>query len=168
MAPSLAVRGSSGAAPQKFTRSRVRNDLPCLLCSILLAVSLAGCVSYAPAPKPLSQTAERFSARSASLSTVVQTCQRLAPTASCDPGKPDRLMLFAMLVDKNPDVSSARAHLRSVEAAAAAARTSAGATLTLATEYAKASSDPSPWLFGAALDIPLDTGGRRTARVASA
>lgn len=168
MAPSLAVRASSGAAPPKFNRARVRNDFPCLITGVLLALSLAGCVSYAPAPKPLGETADRFAARSASWTAAEQTCHRLAPSAPCDPDKPDQLMLFAMLVENNSDVALARAHLRSVEAAAVAARTPAGPTLTLSSEYAKASSDPSPWLFGAALDIPLDTGGRRAARVASA
>lgn len=168
MAPSFAVRGSSGAAPTKFNRAHARSVLTRQITGVLLILGLASCVSYGPAPKPLGEIADRFAARSASWTAAVQTCQRLAPSAPCDPTRPDRLLLFAMLVENNPDVAAARAHLHSVEAAAVAARAPAGPTLTLSTEYAKASSDPSPWLFGAALDIPLDTGGRRTARIASA
>lgn len=168
MAPSFAVRGSSGAAQTKFNRAHARSVLTRQITGVLLVLGLAGCVSYAPAPRPLGEIADRFAARSASWTAAAQTCQRLAPSAPCYPARPDRLLLFAMLVENNPDVAAARAHLHSVEAAAVAARAPTGPTLTLSTEYAKASSDPSPWLFGAALDIPLDTGGRRTARIASA
>lgn len=168
MAPSFAVRGPLCSASPKFNKPQTSSDLSRRLTSVLLALGLAGCVSYVPAPKSLGETADEFAARSVSWSTVAHTCQRLAPSATCDPGNPDRLMMFAMLVENNPDVAVARAHLRSVEAAATAARTPAGPTLTLSSEYAKASSDPSPWLFGAALDIPLDIGGRRSARIVSA
>jgi outer membrane protein TolC len=42
------------------------------------------------------------------------------------------------------------------------------ATLTLTSEYAVAAPESSPWLFGAALDIPIDRGVRRGARLTSA
>ncbi|NML96087.1 TolC family protein [Novosphingobium olei] len=132
------------------------------------AFAASACVSYAPAPKSLSETAATAAARTVSWASAAASCKQLAPSAPCDPARPDRLLLFAALLENNPEVAAARAHLRSVEAAATAARTPPGATLTLSTEYARASSDPSPWLLGAGLDVPLDTGGRRAARLATA
>lgn len=168
MAPSLPVRGCFGVVPPKFNKAHPLGKRSRKITAVLLTLGLAGCVSYTPAPKPLSKIADQFTGRTVSWTAAAQTCKQLAPTALCDPARPDRLLLFAMVIENNPDVAAARAHLHSVEAAALAARTPAEPTLTLSTEYAKASSDPSPWLFGAALDVPLDTGGRRAARIASA
>lgn len=170
MAFPTAGRRRCGAAPPCYDRSHFCGSVARLKVALALAPAMvvAGCVSYAPAPKSLSQTAAVASARTLLWPGAASTCKRLAPVAQCDPANPDRLLLFAALLDNNPDVAAARAHLRSVEAAASAARTPPGATLTLSTEYARAASDPSPWLLGAGLDIPLDAGGRRAARLASA
>ncbi len=168
MAPSILVRGCLGAAPPKFNKANALGNRSRKITAVLLTLSLAGCVSYASAPKPLGKIADQFTGRTLSWTAAAQTCKQLAPTGPCDPARPDRLLLFAMLIDNNPDVAAARAHLHSVEAVASTARTPGGPTLTLSTEYAKASSDPSPWLLGAALDVPLDAGGRRAARIASA
>lgn len=163
-------RSGCGAAQTRAGTSRFSRLAAQLKVIGALAPTLAvsACVSYAPAPKSLSEAAAATSARTVSWASVAASCKRLAPSAQCDPVRPDRLLLFAALLDGNPDVAAARAHLRSIEAAANAARTPPGAALTLSTEYARASSDPSPWLLGAGLDVPLDTGGRRAARLASA
>lgn len=164
----LAVRGLEGAARPSLRQVRLSGLLPAGITLLVCSLTITGCASYHPAPRTVGGIADHFSAKAVSWPMAAQTCRRLAPAAACDPERPDRLMLFAMLLGSNPDVASARAHLRSAEAAAAAARTPSGPSLTLSTEYARASSDPSPWLFGAALDIPLDIGGRRSARIAGA
>jgi CRISPR system Cascade subunit CasA len=40
-----------------------------------------------------------------------------------------------------------------------------GATLTLTSEYANDPAASSPWLFGGAIDVPIEHGARRTARI---
>ncbi|MGL1595036.1 hypothetical protein ACSTII_00110, partial [Vibrio parahaemolyticus] len=79
----------------------------------------------------------------------------------CDPQQFDRAMLYAAMLRYNPSVALARASLASAAAAARAAHAPPGPTLTLTSEYAGAAPDPSPWLFGDVLDVPLDMGARR-------
>lgn len=166
----LLVRIGDGPArlarvsPQAFSPKR-RFGILAILLSVIL---LAGCTGYTPAPRSIETTAEKFAVRSVSLAQAATICRRLAPTAPCDPQQPDRLLLLAAATRNNPDVAVARAHVRSAEAAARAARSAQPATLTLSTEYARASDAASPWLLGAGLDAPLDIGGRRSARLSAA
>lgn len=129
-------------------------------------LALAGCTHYAPKPVSLANAAARFSARSADLNGAVSVCRSMASRAPCDAGNPDKLVLFEVLLTNNPAVAVARARVTSAEAAARAAHAPVGPTMTLSTEYAGA--DPKPWLLGMATDFPLDTGGRRAARIGSA
>lgn len=129
-------------------------------------LALAGCTHYAPKPVSIANTAVRFSARSADLNRAASACRTMAPRAPCDAGNPDKLVLFELLLANNPVVAAARARVASAEAAARAAHAPVGPTMTLSTEYAGA--DPKPWLLGLATDFPLDTGGRRAARIGSA
>jgi outer membrane protein, heavy metal efflux system len=99
---------------------------------------------------------------------VAAECRRIAPQNACDPQRWDRTMLLAAALLSSPDIAAARSEVASATAAARAARAPAGPTLSLTSEYAGATSDPSPWLFGAGLTVPLDTGGVRRTRLASA
>lgn len=160
---------SHAAADRPMQVDRGCSGLHKRLIAGLVPVALAtGCTAYQPAPRPLADIAATYTARTLSWAEVVQTCKQLATAATCDPTRPDRLLLFAAMLDNNPEIAAARAHLRTAEAAAVAARTPPAATLTLSTEYARDPAASSPWLLGAALDIPLDTGGRRSARLAAA
>lgn len=129
-------------------------------------LALAGCTHYAPKPISLADTAARFSVRTSDLHSAASICRTKAPRAPCDASNPDKLVLFEVLLANNPVVATARARVASAEAAARAAHAPIGPTMTLSTEYAGA--DPMPWLLGVATDFPLDTGGRRAARIGSA
>lgn len=129
-------------------------------------LSLAACTHYAPKPFSIADTATRFSARTVDLNSAASACRTMAPRAPCDAGNPDKLVLFEVLLANNPSVAAARAKVASAEAAAHAAHAPVGPTVTLSSEYAGA--DPKPWLLGLAADFPLDTGGRRAARIGSA
>jgi CRISPR system Cascade subunit CasA len=104
------------------------------------------------------------------VASIIPVLARLAPdTAPPDAAAPwDRLLLFAAMLKNNPDIGAARAAIASAQAAARASRVRPGPTLTLSGEYAGRSPDSSPWLYGAGLDLPIDSGGRRASRLALA
>ncbi len=109
------------------------------LCSALTA--LAGCVAYEPAPIDLARSA-------AALGT---------PIAVISPGEPipypDALDLT---LARSPTVLQARAAYQSALAVARSARVRPAMTLALTAEYSRQSDPTKPWLFGGALDVPLD------------
>ena len=123
-----------------------------------------GCVSYQP--KPLQPEAVIAARRTRTLdpAEIATRVAELAPVSGADPLRWDRLTLFAAETLYNPDVAAARAAHDTAAANARAARAGPNVTLTLTTEYARDPAASSPWLFGGAIDIPLDTGGRRLAR----
>jgi CRISPR system Cascade subunit CasA len=90
----------------------------------------------------------------------------LAPGAQA--GRIDRLTLFAALLASDPRVAEARAALETARRDARSARKVGSPTLTLSSEYANDPSTSSPWLLGGGVDLPLDIGGRRGARLARA
>lgn len=134
----------------------------------LMATLLGGCQAYRPAPIDAAQIAVARQQRSADPDAVRQEQARLAPDAPYDAARWDRLSLLAALLVHNPDVAAARAAIDTARAQARAARAAPGATLTLSSEYANDPTTSSPWLLGGAIDVPLDIGGRRTARITGA
>ena len=70
--------------------------------------------------------------------------------------------LLAFAVDHNPQVAEAKARRDAAVATGAAAKVALPITLTLTGEYA---SERPRWGYGAGLDVPLDGGVRRKARV---
>lgn len=134
------------------------------IAAALLAVG--GCTHFVPKPVRVTDTAARFSAQTIDLNGAATVCRTIAPRAPCDAARPDRLVLFEVLIARNPAVAAARARVASAAAASRAAHAPAGPTMTLSTEYA--GGDSQPWLLGVATDFPLDTGGRRTARIGAA
>ena len=73
--------------------------------------------------------------------------------------------LLAFAVIHNPQVAEAKARRDAAVASGAAARVAQPITLTLTGEYA---SERPRWGYGAGLDVPLDGGVRRKARVTDA
>lgn len=73
--------------------------------------------------------------------------------------------LLAAALTRNPDIAQAAARYRTARAAAATARVRPAASLTLTAEYA---NESSPWLYGAAADVPVDAGARRLGRLSAA
>lgn len=76
--------------------------------------------------------------------------------------------LLAAALQRNPAVAEAAARYRTAVAAARTARVAPAPSITLTAEYANDAAASSPWLFGGVTDIPLNIGGRKTARYAAA
>lgn len=145
----------------------IRGPFPFLLLA-LAALPLGGCQSYRPAPLDAAAIAAARQQRPADPEAVRAEQARIASSASYDPLHWTRLSVLAALLVHNPDVAAARAAILSAKAQERAARQAPGATLTLSSEYANDPTTSSPWLLGGAVDVPLDMGGRRTARITSA
>jgi len=122
-----------------------------LLGVALVAVSLVGCTHYTPAPPELETFPAALEAR------------RLdeKPAGSTWTGGE----LLAAALRRNPQVSEAKAKYLTAAAAAYTAKLSPPLTLTLTAEYA---GEKPRWGYGAAADIPLDAGVRRSARMSTA
>ena len=134
----------------------------------LLLTLLGGCQSYRPAPMDAAALAVARQQRHADPEAVHAELTRIAPAAPYDATHWNRLSILAAVLVHNPDVATARAAIASARAQEKTARQAPGATLTLTSEYANDPSTSSPWLLGGAIDVPLDIGGRRTARITSA
>lgn len=133
-----------------------------------LTLLVSACVPYRPQPISPALIVERRAALVIDAAAVSDRVAQLAPSRKSGAISWDRLSLFAASTLYNPDIVAARAALDTAAANARVARVWPNATLTLTTEYARDPSAGSPWLFGGALDIPLDIGGRRGARAAVA
>ena len=132
--------------------------------ALLVSALLTGCTHYTPRPvDPAAMVAARPAYDSAAVQGEVA---RIAPGAATD--RIDALNLFAAALLYNPDIAAARAGVASAQAAARASRAAPGPTLTLSSEYANDPSTSSNWLLGGAIDVPLDIGGRRAARLTNA
>jgi outer membrane protein TolC len=147
---------------------------------LLLALSgsllAGGCVAVPPAPVDLSA---RATARTTATIDPVAIRAHAAAIAPAAPAREqgqgqgqgpelDRLDLYAAILLLDPKVEQARAAVRTAEKAAAAARKAASPTLSLTSEYSNDGSGSAPWALGAALDLPLDYGARRSARLTRA
>jgi outer membrane protein TolC len=117
----------------------------------VLALGLAGCAHYAPAPPHL----ERYPAALAE--------RRLDNTP---PGGVWRgADLLAVAVAQNPQIAEARSKYATALAAVRAARAPPGPSLTLTAEYA---NETPHWGYSGASNIPLDYGARRSTRITTA
>ena len=117
----------------------------------ILALGLGACTHYAPAPPNPKQFVAELDAR------------RLPERP------PDAVWTTAELlseaIQRNPQIAEARAKYVAALAAARAAKSPPGPSLTLTAEYA---TESPRWGYSGAGDIPLDFGTRRSARVTTA
>lgn len=132
----------------------------------LLLAGIGGCTHVAPAPVHLEARMASRAARTFDAPAAERDAGLLAPEAHVR--GIDRLALFAALLASDPRVAEARAALETARRDARSARKVGSPTLTLSSEYANDPSTSSPWLLGGAVDLPLDIGGRRGARLARA
>lgn len=135
-----------------------------MLFSLFAATPLGGCAHYVP--RPVQPRALLITQPSYDSTRVKTEAARLAPGVARD--GIDALTLFAAALIYNPDIAVARSAIATAEASAAASRIAAGPTLTLSSEYANDPSARSNWLLGAGIDMPLDIGERRAARLTTA
>jgi len=136
--------------------------------ALAAALLLSGCIDYHARPLDAARVATVRQALRLDPERVQVRLATLVPGVTWNRHDWDRLTLFAAALDANPTIAASRAALETAAAAARAARARPGPTLALTSEYAGKAPEKSPWLFGAAIDVPLDTGGRRGARLTTA
>ncbi|WP_372785467.1 TolC family protein [Phenylobacterium sp.] len=121
------------------------------LSAAILALGLSGCAHYAPAPPHPAQFVAELDARRLEekpLGAVWTTAE-----------------LLSEAIGRNPQIAEAHAKYLAALAAARAAKSPPGPSLTLTAEYA---SEAPRWGYSGAGDIPLDFGTRRSVRVTTA
>ncbi len=134
--------------------------------SFLLLV--AGCVRYGPQPVNPAGAVQARAARTLDPALLDRTVRTIAPRAEPAGAALDQLSLFAAILLLDPKVETARAAIETAKAQARASRKAPGPVLTLTSEYANDPATRSPWLLGGAIDVPIDAGGRRAARLTAA
>lgn len=128
---------------------------------------ISACAKYEARPVDLPTMAHARGVATLDEATIEAMRSRIAPGISAAAGN-DRLWFLAALLTHDPKIAAARAALATAEAQAKAQHYVTAPTLTLTSEYANDPSTSSPWLIGGAVDLPLDIGGRRGARLRSA
>ena len=126
---------------------------------------MAGCTHYVSAPVNPGEVAAARAAARLNPNAVEQRLAALAPGYKAGAAQWDRLALFAAILEGNADIGASRTAIKTAEGARRAAGARPGPTLTLTTEYARNAPEASPWLFGGAIDLPIDAGGRRSSRL---
>ena len=111
---------------------------------LLPCLFLCACASYAPKPVDVAKLAQ--------------------PAMTALPGGD----LLPVALAQNPAVAAARAAYEATRHDRAAQKRLPPMTLTLIQEYSRQANAHLPWLYTGQLDVPLDTGGRRTGRITSA
>jgi len=115
---------------------------------------LSGCAQYEPRSVDLGAYPSLHDARALE---GVQDGAGLSPSD-----------LMAQALKTSPTLLQSQSSVMTARAAAQSAKIRPAASLSLTTEYSKAAGGTSPWLYGAALDLPTDLGQRRDSRVQSA
>lgn len=154
-------------APCGSRRGRNRGWRRAALGAVGLALPfvVAGCMKVPPRPIDVPASANAAAHAGLDSGAVTTRAGTLAPGAAVDSVRPDRLWLFAALLQHDPRVLEARRAIASAQREAVSSRHSASPTLTLTSEYANDPATSSPWLLGGAVDVPLDIGGRRASRL---
>ncbi len=137
---------------------------------ILISVVLTGCAHYQPQPLQPAQTARQFDRRrldDPGLKTFVATnCP--GRYASWPPAKWDLNSLTLAAFYFHPDLAVARAQWR---VAAAGITTAAGRpnpVISGGPGYNFTTAAPTPWMPFGAVDLPIETAGKRGKRIAMA
>jgi len=121
------------------------------LSAAFLALGLAGCVAYVPAPPHPAEFVTALDAR------TLEAKPAGAVWSGAD--------LLAAAVTRNPQIAEARAKYLTALAGVKAAKAAPGPSLTLTAEYA---TEQPRWGYTAASNIPLDYGARRGTRITTA
>jgi CRISPR system Cascade subunit CasA len=128
---------------------------PRILALVTTAGALLGaCAHYEPVPV----APERFAAR--------YDAGRLDEPPGG--GAWDNAALLKASLDHSSSLREAQATYRAARAAAKASRTPPPISLTLVAEYSRDAGGATPWLYSGLLNIPLDAGAKRDARLSTA
>lgn len=129
----------------------------------LLVLTCASCVQYQPRPISASASAESFSGRSLQDTGLKNFLAEQGARSSSKSWTPDRLALAAAYF--HPEVAVARAEAEEAEAGIVTAAQRPNPVLSFSPEYNSTSSGISPWIITPALDVPIETAGKRAKRI---
>ena len=144
-----------------------KNPLPPRFVGIALCLALSACATqrYDPQPLDAASGAQALAARSLDAPELKRTIH----TPTWPPHTWNLEMLTRAAFHFNPDLEAARARLAAAQAAVTTAGQRPNPTLQLPLQRAQNPRDgESPWTLGLALDIPVETHGKRDARIAAA
>jgi outer membrane protein TolC len=119
--------------------------------AIMAGAVLAACAHYEPRPVTPEGFATRYDAG---------RLDELPAGAAWD-----NAALLKAALNHSSTLREAEANFRAARAAAKASRTPPPISLSLVAEYSRDAGGTTPWLYSGLLNIPLDTGGRRDARL---
>ncbi|KAA0983920.1 TolC family protein [Pseudomonas sp. ANT_J28] len=132
-------------------------------CFITVVVLLTGCASYQPQPLAPQKMMAAYEERSLTNPTLHRFITAHRPNTT-SPWNLDTLTLAAYYY--SPELDAVRARFASGEAATETANQRPNPSLSLPLQYAD--QPIKPWTYGLALDIPIETAGKRGYRVAQA
>lgn len=141
------------------------------MAAVVFGLGIAGCAHYTPKPLVPQQTAGMLESRTLSdpgLRTFME--KNLGHELSDWPLKSWNLELLTLVAFYySPELDVARAHWSVANAGAVTAGTRPNPSLSVTPNYAtNHPSGVSPWLPSIAFDVPIETAGKRGARVAQA
>jgi cobalt-zinc-cadmium efflux system outer membrane protein len=142
-----------------------------VLAATVIGIGIAGCAHYAPQPLAPEQTAVTLDSRSLSAPELRAFIERNLGHALAEwPLKAWNLELLTLVAFYySPQLEVSRAQWSVANAAVVTAGRHPNPTLSITPEFAtKAPSGISPWLPSIALDVPIETAGKRGHRVAQA
>lgn len=130
-------------------------------------MAASGCARLSPESLELGTLAQEWESR-----TLAAAAPEATPALAVSPGAAGQLWtlddLTALALRNNPRY---RLVLREAETARAAARVAAeppDPAISVSAGYNTTVSDPSPWIVGAGVSVPIETGGRRSHRADAA
>jgi outer membrane protein TolC len=140
-------------------------------CSLFLAilVFIAGCASYHSQPIASAETAATFSARSFANENLHAFLETNHITGEWPRRSWDLNALTFVAFYYQPALAEARAHWASVKAAEITAGERPNPSVSVTPGYdSQIPGNFSPWLVTASLDVPIETAGKRSKRMAEA
>jgi outer membrane protein TolC len=138
------------------------------LMSATACALVAGCAHYTPKPLSPERSLQALESRRLTDEAVLNAV-RARTGANAEPGAApmawDRGELLVAALELNPTLSEARAALAQSRAGLRTAHELQNPTASLSSEYDLSKADESPWLWGLATSVLLDTFASRNIRV---
>ena len=142
-----------------------------VLAALVCAMILSGCAAYRPRPLDVRQSLAAFEARRLDAPGLRRYMEQALhrPVAAWPLPSWDFEQLTLAADYYNADLAGARAKLAIARAAVISAGARPNPTLAFSPSY-DTTAEPgiSPWTLGFTLDVPLETAGKRGARIAEA
>lgn len=134
----------------------------------LMCALIVGCAHYAPKPLSPERTLQTLQSRRLTDEAVLAAVRTRTGDRSAPPGAPlawDRAELLVAALELNPTLGEARAALAQTRAGLRTARELQNPTVGLSSEYDVTRAGESPWLWGLATSVLLDTFASRNTRI---